>query len=132
MNRKKEREQAFYLIFEKCFSNESVDNILEIAQECRDFITTDYIRTVFSGVYENVDEIDEVISKHSTGWSINRISKIALAILRLAIFEINFLDEIPSSVSVNEAVELAKEFASSEDASYVNGLLGAYIRSCKG
>lgn len=128
MNRKKEREQAFYLIFEKCFSNESIDEILELAQECRDFETTEYIKSVFNGVYDNVNEIDEIISKYSTGWKIERISKVALAILRLAIFEIKFLEDIPSGVSVNEAVELAKEFGLSEDASYVNGLLGAYIR----
>lgn len=128
MNRKKEREQAFYLIFEKCFSDENIENILEIAQECRDFESTEYIKTVFTGVYNNVDEIDAIISKYSTGWKIERISKVSLAILRLAIFEIKFLEDIPSGVSVNEAVELAKEFGLSEDASYVNGLLGAYIR----
>jgi len=128
MNRKKEREQAFYLIFEKCFSDDNIENILEIAQECRDFESTEYIKTVFTGVYNNVDEIDAIISKYSTGWKIDRISKVSLAILRLAIFEIKFLDDIPSGVSVNEAVELAKEFGLSEDASYVNGLLGAYIR----
>lgn len=128
MNRKKEREQAFYLIFEKCFSDENIENILEIAQECRDFESTEYIKTVFTGVYNNVDEIDAIISKYSTGWKIDRISKVSLAILRLAIFEIKFLEDIPSGVSVNEAVELAKEFGLSEDASYVNGLLGAYIR----
>lgn len=129
MNRKNEREQAFYLIFEKCFSDESINEILELAEECREFETTEYIRTVFSGVYENVNEIDEVISQFSTGWKIDRISKVALAILRLAIYEIKFLEDIPNGVSVNEAVELAKEFGLSEDASYVNGLLGAYIRN---
>ena len=128
MNRKKEREQAFYLIFEKCFSDENIENILEIAQECRDFESTEYITTVFTGVYNNVEEIDAIISKYSTGWKIDRISKVSLAILRLAIFEIKFLEDIPSGVSVNEAVELAKEFGLSDDASYVNGLLGAYIR----
>ena len=59
--RKKEREQAFYLIFEKCFSNESIDEILELAQECRDFETTEYIKSVFGGVYDNVNEIDEIV-----------------------------------------------------------------------
>ena len=128
MNRKKEREQAFYLIFEKCFSNDSTNEILELAEECREFESTDYITDVFNGVYDNLEEIDNIISKYSTGWKIERISKVALAILRLAIFEIKFLDDIPNGVSVNEAVELAKEFGLSDDASYVNGLLGAYIR----
>ena len=128
MNRKKEREQAFYLIFEKCFSNESTNEILELAEECREFESTEYITDVFNGVYDNLEEIDNIISKYSTGWKIERISKVALAILRLAIFEIKFLDDIPNGVSVNEAVELAKEFGLNDDASYVNGLLGAYIR----
>ena len=128
MNRKKEREQAFYLIFEKCFSNESLEGILELAQECREFETTEYIKEVFFGVQENLEEIDEIISKFSIGWTIDRISKIALSILRLAIYEIKYMDEIPSKVSVNEAVELAKTFGLEKDASYINGLLGTYVK----
>lgn len=128
MNRKKEREQTFYLIFEKCFSDDSLDDILELAKECRDFDATEYIKAVFYGVYDNLEEIDGIISKFSTGWKIERISKVALAILRLAIYEIKFLEDIPNSVSVNEAVELAKEYAQADDASYINGLLGAYLR----
>lgn len=129
MNRKKEREQAFYLIFEKCFSDDGLEEILELAEDCRDFETTDYIKKVFFGVFENQEEIDSLISKFSTDWTIDRISKVALSILRLAIFEIKFLDDIPSGVSINEAVELAKEYGLEKDASYINGLLGALIRS---
>ena len=128
MSRKKEREQAFYLVFEKCFTDEGVESILELAKECREFEVTDYINTVFNGVYDNLEEIDDVISKYSTGWKIERISKVALAILRVAIFEIKYMNDIPNSVSANEAVELAKEYGLAEDASYINGLLGSFIR----
>lgn len=128
MNRKKEREQAFYLIFEKCFSEDSLDEILELAEECREFETTDYIKNVFYGVFENVSVIDEIISKYSIGWKIDRISKVALSILRLAIYEIKFIDDIPSKVSVNEAVELAKVFGLEKDAAYINGLLGSFVK----
>ena len=129
MNRKQEREQAFYLIFEKCFSNDSLEEILSLAEDCRDFNSTEYIETVFYGVYENIEVIDEIITKYSTGWAIKRISKVALAILRLAIYEIVFLDDIPNSVSINEAVILAKEYGLTDDASYVNGLLGSYLKN---
>lgn len=123
MNRKEAREEAFILIFEKEFSKDSIEDILEIAEQVRDVKPDDYIKKVFFGAFENIDEIDGDISKTAVGWSINRISKTALAILRLAIFEMKFMDDIPVSVSINEAVELAKKYATKEDASFVNGIL---------
>ncbi|MCQ2450750.1 MAG: transcription antitermination factor NusB [Clostridia bacterium] len=123
MNRKEAREEAFILIFEKEFSKDSLEDILEIAEQVRDVKPDDYIKKVFFGAFENIDEIDGAISKTAVGWSINRISKTALAILRLAIFEMKFMDDIPVSVSINEAVELAKKYATKEDASFVNGIL---------
>ena len=79
-------------------------------------------------MFENVSVIDEIISKYSIGWKIDRISKVALSILRLAIYEIKFIDDIPSKVSVNEAVELAKVFGLEKDAAYINGLLGSFVK----
>ena len=75
MTRKKAREEAFILIFEKVFNDCSVEEILEIAAEARDLEADDYIKTVFSGVYENVSEIDSIISENAVGWKIERISK---------------------------------------------------------
>ncbi len=129
MTRRQAREEAFILIFEKVFNQDSVEDILELAAETRDLTPDDYIKTVFSGVYEKLDLLDEIIAKNSIGWNIKRISKTALCVLRLAIFEIMFMDAIPVAVSINEAVELCKKYATSEDASFVNGILSTVAKS---
>lgn len=128
MTRKKAREEAFILIFEKAFTDSSTEEILEIAKEVRDLEPDEYINKVFSGVFENLDEIDSLISEKAVGWKIERISKTALSILRLAIFEIKFFEDIPNSVSINEAVELCKTYATKEDASFVNGILSTIVK----
>lgn len=125
MNRRQAREEAFILIFEKQFNSADIDEILEIAGEVRDLEPDEYIKAVFKGVYENIDQIDTAISENAIGWKIGRISKVSLCILRLAIFEIKFIEDIPVSVSINEAVELAKKYATKEDASFINGILSS-------
>ena len=127
MTRKMAREEAFILIFEKVFNDSSCEEILEIAAEVREFQPDEYINKVFFGVYEKVEEIDALISEKAVGWKINRISKTSLAILRLSIFEIKYMDDIPESVSINEAVELCKKYATKEDASFVNGILSSIV-----
>ena len=128
MTRKQAREEAFILVFEKVFSGGSTEEILELAAEARDLEPDDYIKTVFSGVYGNKEEIDGIISENAIGWKINRISKTALCVLRLAIYEIKYMEDIPSSVSINEAVELCKKYATKEDASFVNGILASVLK----
>ncbi len=123
MTRREAREEAFILIFEKHFNSIDANEILDLAAEVRDLKPNDYIKTVFYGVYDNVESIDEIISEHAIGWKIKRISRVSLCILRLAIFEIKYMDDIPVSVSINEAVELAKKYATKEDASFINGIL---------
>lgn len=128
MTRKQAREEAFILVFEKVFSGGSTEEILELAVEARDLEPNGYIKTVFSGVYDNIDEIDGIISENAIGWKINRISKTALCVLRLAIYEIKYMEDIPASVSINEAVELCKKYATKEDASFVNGILASVVK----
>lgn len=128
MTRKQAREEAFILVFEKQFNEDSLENIMELAIEVRDIAPDDYINRVFFGVYEHIDEIDDIISSNAIGWKIGRISKISLAILRLAVFEIKFMEDIPQSVSINEAVELCKKYATKDDASFVNGILASAVK----
>lgn len=128
MTRKQAREEAFILVFEKEFNDNTVEEILETAKEVRDLTPDEYISTVFSGVFEHLEELDGIISDKSVGWKIGRISKTALGILRLAIFEMKYLDDIPVSVSINEAVELCKKYATSDDASFVNGILSSVAK----
>lgn len=123
MTRKQAREEAFILIFEKEFNDESVENILELNEAVREIVPDEYIKEVFFGVFNNLDTVDGIISANSKGWSIKRLSKVALAVLRLAIYEMKFVDSIPVSVSINEAVELCKKYATKDDSAFVNGIL---------
>ena len=131
MTRTEARNEAFILVFEKIFSNETIEDIISLATDSRDFEMDNdgYIISAFKGVYENVEELDSVIEKYLTNWAIDRISKVALAVLRLAIYEIKFMDDIPESVSIDEAVELCKKYSTTDDASFVNGLLGSMVRA---
>lgn len=129
MTRKESREQAFILLFEYSFTMESANELFSIASEVGLSDYDEYAIKVVNDAINNVAYIDELISKYSKGWSTSRISKVALAALRLAVAEILYFDDIPSSVSVNECVELIKKYASTQDASFANGILGSIIRA---
>ena len=128
MTRKMAREEAFILIFEKVFSGDSTEDILDLAGEARDLVPDDYIKTVFFGVYDKVEELDGIISENAVGCRIDRISKTALCVLRLALYEIKYMSDIPLSVSINEAVEICKKYATEADASFVNGILSTVAK----
>lgn len=129
MTRKESREQAFILLFEYSFTQDSAEELFSVANDAGITEFDDYCVKVVNNAIDNVSQIDELISKYSKGWSTSRISKVALAALRLAVCEIQFFDDIPSSVSVNECVELIKKYASVQDASFANGILGSIIRA---
>lgn len=133
MERKLEREQAFCLVFEQALRQDSAEEILKDATEIRDFIATDYIENTFTGVCDRLAEIDAAITPHLTRWTLDRISKPALALLRLAVYEILYNEDIPAGVAANEAVELAKKYCVEKDVAFINGVLGAVIRQngCK-
>ena len=127
MNRKIAREQAFIIIFEKQFNSDDIEYIIDSAIESEIYKEDDFSKNEILGVFSNLDIIDNTISENLKNWSINRLSKVSLAILRLAVYEILFVDDIPNSVSINEAVELAKKYGGEDDAKYVNGVLGAIV-----
>lgn len=87
-----------------------------------------YAVEVIMGTLQHMEEIDKLIEFHTTGWKKERIAKVDLAILRLAIYEIVFNNEIPDSVAANEAIELAKKYSTEESGGFVNGVLGTIIR----
>lgn len=87
-----------------------------------------YTLDVVKGTMQHMDEIDKLIEFHTTGWKKERIARVDLAIIRLAIYEIVFNNEVPDSVAANEAIELAKKFSTEESGSFVNGILGKIIR----
>ena len=132
MSRKKARDNAFKCIYELEFGkNENLDKILEYCYEENEDKPSEieYIEMVVRGVKENLTEIDEIILSKLKNWSIDRIAKIDLAILRLAIYEIKYLDDIPEKVSANEAVELAKIYGNNDSRNFVNGVIAAVIES---
>lgn len=128
MKRTQQREQAFILIFEKLFSNLDDQELIDIYDENFEEPVCAYAKTLLQGVSACAPEIDAVIAAYSNGWKISRISKVDLAVLRLAIYEIDHEDGVPDEVCVNEAVELTKKYAAPSDASFVNGVLGSYLR----
>lgn len=128
-NKRKSREQAFIILFEKLFNTElSIDEILDIAIETevitKDKMTVDLVKKA----EENIDEIDAAIESNLKGWSKQRISKVSLAILRMAVCEMKYFDKVPVGVSINEAVEICKIYGSDEDKGFVNGILGSISR----
>lgn len=129
MTRTEAREQAFLLVFEQSMNREPISSLIAGAKEARDLEEDPYSAAVADGVEGHQEELDGYISQYSSGWKIGRISKVALAALRVALFEMHYLEDIPPSVSINEAVELCKKFATQEDASFVNGILGTAAKA---
>lgn len=130
MTRHEARETAFIIIFEKGFLGDvSLGEIIDRAQESEFFDVNNYVVRTVKGVFENSEKIEEMIEKNLIGWSSKRISRVAGAILKLAVYEMMLSDEVPVGVAINEAVEIAKKYATTEDASYINGVLGAIAKS---
>lgn len=142
MSRKAARELAVLAIYEygfrintaeeilaDLFSNEFLENapeelsITPEIQKQKPYIT----ETVF-GTVCNLDALDAAIAKHAIGWSLSRISRIAMAILRVALYEAQYAEEIPTRVAVNEAVEIAKRYDTPETVSFINGVLGSILK----
>lgn len=134
MSRKNARENAFKCIYEYEFNKEKdIEKLLASCYEennCSE-LEKEYIEEVTKGLVENIDDVDKVILKNLKNWSFERIAKIDLAILRLAIYEMNYIDNIPLKVSANEAVELAKIYGNTDSKSFVNGLLAKVIEEKK-
>ena len=129
MKRSEAREQAFQLVFEMGITGDSVDATIDAAGMSRDLILDDFAEKLAKGVEQNREKIDEQISRYIRGWKFSRLSRVAVAALRLAVYEILYEDNIPDSVSINEAVELAKKYGSVEDAPFVNGVLAPVVKS---
>ena len=129
LTRSEAREQAFMLLFSKSFDDEPLEATIEDNSEMFEGGVCAYAQAVVMGIEAKQDEIDAEIGKYlKRGWALARISRPSLAILRLAFYEIKYLDNVPNKVSVNEAVELAKKYTIDEYR-FVNGILGSYLRN---
>lgn len=132
MNRHEAREQSFILVFEKAFNSDmTLDELLEYSKETGVLQENNFTTALAETTLEHLNEIDEMIEKYSIGWSKQRISKVPLSILRIALAEMFFMDDVPIGVSINEAVELAKIYAAEKDAAFINGILGTAAKSAE-
>lgn len=126
MDRRKAREEALGLIFESEFQAlNTKEEIIELATDARELENDEYMREVFYASMEHREEIDALISKYAVGWSLKRVSKVALAVMRLSIAEMLYMEDIPFQVSINEALELIKRYDHDVPPKFVNGVLNA-------
>ena len=129
MTRSESREQAFIIIFESQFNKESIEEIIALAGEIRVVKISSFAKTLIASANDNSEKINEIISQYAKKWSLNRISKVSLSVLQLAIGEILTESDVPIGVTINEAVELCKKYGGEDDFSFVNGILGAYSKT---
>lgn len=130
MGRKKARDNAFKCIYQlEFYDMDKLDNILASCydENSNDEEEKEYIEKVLRGVCANIEAIDSIILLKLKNWTIQRIAKIDLAILRLAIYEIQYVENMPVKVAANEAVELAKLYGNPGSRSFVNGLIAKVI-----
>lgn len=128
MKRREERELAFAIGFERSITGEPVAAIIDGAEDVREIVVPPFSVSLATGVENKEPEIDAAIAGHIRGWTLGRLSKVTLSILRLAIYEMRYEEKIPVSVSINEAVELAKAYGDVEDAPFVNGVLSSIAK----
>ena len=147
MTRSNARELAALLIYEMDYTNETASQTIETRLErgyyselaSENEIYTErpskkqmaYICACVEGVAEKLEELDGYISKFSVGWNLSRISRFTKAAMRLAMFEVLYVDDVPTGVAINECVELTRKYEDEEVVSFVNGILGSFARSLK-
>ena len=135
MTRRNARELVMQMIYEGNFHDETereriiYDKIREMDAEekKRNKAMIEFIESLYFGIFEHLQEIDELIEKSATNWSFARIAKVDLSILRLAIYELKYTD-VPQKVAVNEAIEIAKIFSTEKSPRFINGVLGSVIK----
>ena len=133
MNRRKAREYAFCILFAREFQPDvPAEDFYSSATENLEIDGDEYIHKVFFGVEENLEKIDEKISKYAIGWKNDRLSKVSLAALRLCIYEMQNLDDVPAAVAINEALEICKKFDYDSAHTFVNGILNAIYKESEG
>lgn len=147
MTRSNARELAAHLIYELDYTDETPAQAIEARMEqgyygelaAENEVYAErpskkqmaYIRACVEGVAEHREQLDETISKYAVGWNLSRISRFTKAAMRLAIFEILYVDDVPTGVAINECVELTRKYEDKEVVSFVNGILGSFARELK-
>lgn len=144
MTRSNAREIAVHCVFELGFTLQTADELMDAALTREIFSQIgeeepiyaefpnekqrNYIRALVRGVYAHAPELDEYISRYAIGWSFSRLNRVAVAIMRVAMYEILYMQDVPNAAAINEAVELTKHYEEPEVVSFVNGILGSFVR----
>ena len=145
MTRANARELAVHLIYGREFTGEEPDQVVSVrlAREYYDKLSTEndvyserpsknqvaYLDKVVAGVANRTDDLNSIIGKFAIDWDVSRISRLARSIMQLAIFEILYVEDVPTGVAISEAVRLAKKYDGDETGAFVNGILGSFARS---
>ena len=145
MTRANARELAVHLIYSQSFTGEEPEDVVatRLAKEYYSKLSAEneiyaerpgsaqvaYVDAVVSGVVNRTEELDAKIQEFSIGWDVSRISRLTRAIMQLAIFETLFMEDVPTSVAISEAVRLAKKYDGDDTGAFVNGILGSFARS---
>ena len=131
MGRKVAREGAMKLLFQMELNDDFSEEAKSIYLDNFDFddSETNYIEEAYASIFENKDIIDRYIEEQLEGWSIYRLAKVDLAVLRIAIYEILFRKDIPVEVSINEAIESSKKYSNEDSFKFINGVLGGVVRA---
>ena len=144
MVRNTAREIAIHLSYELNFSGKTAEELLrqrltaesfaelaeeeELYQEAPNAKQAEYIRRLVRGVGEHGAELDGYIQKYAKGWEFSRISLVASAIMRVAMYEVLYMPDVPNGAAINEAVEIAKKYETPETVKFINGILGSFSR----
>ena len=145
MTRGNARELAVHLIYGRNFTGEEPNTVVEtrLNREYYSKLSAEndvyadrpsraqlrYIDSVVTGVANREEELNQQIQQYSIGWNVSRISRLTRAVLQLALYEIQFVEDVPAGVAVSEAVRLAKKYDGSDTGSFVNGILGSFVRA---
>ena len=127
MTRRALREQVFLMLFRVEFHdakelNEQIELYKDQLEECSEK-DCEYIINKFKGIVEKLEEIDAAIGEASKGWKVSRMAKVDLALIRLAVYEMKYEEDVPVKVAINEAIELAKQYGTDDSPAFVNGVL---------
>ncbi|WP_373892735.1 transcription antitermination factor NusB [Virgibacillus sp. CBA3643] len=125
MNRHTAREKAFQILFQLNINNNSPDQAMDELMENEE--SDVFLTTLVDGVTNSASEIDAIIMNHLENWSLERIAFVEKTILRIATYEIHFLDDVPTNVSINEAIELGNTYGDEKSGKFINGVLSKII-----
>lgn len=128
--RRSGRELAFRLLFQCDVGGAPIDEVFAVAREESEATEEVWLFAdeLARGAWDARNELDEIITKYAAGWTLDRMANADRNLLRIALYEILHRDDIPQSVSINEAVELAKRYSTAESAKFINGILGSFMR----